>query len=341
MPRPTPPVNRERSALPWAVACFCLLPAACMFWGASDDPLAGAMVLGEPGTDLAASGSVCYLRGASEIRVVDASDAAQPMTAASLPLAEETDNRTAFTAAGDLLLSGVDLYDISDPLSPLRVGTIDLGGAALSSAVLQPPYLYAMAEVLTATEWVFTIVDLSDPAHPALVGTKEVTRNYLWVNGDRVFVYTDCYEELDTSDPASLRTVARYDELAPLAQCVSRGSYTFEPGGKASLLRVWDTSVPEEPVEVATVRIAELVSSYAAYPAGDTLVLLSQSRVVPSLQQIWAVDVSDPTQPGFPRRIDAGISLFSSLIVAEERVYATGMEYIFGSRLLLYVMVLP
>jgi hypothetical protein len=70
-------------------------------------------------------------------------------------------------------------------------------------------------------------------------------------------------------------------------------------------------------------------------------VLLSQSRVVPSLQQIWALDVSDPSHPGAPRRIDAGMSYFSSIVVTDGRIYATGMEYIFGRRLLLYVFVLP
>jgi hypothetical protein len=87
--------------------------------------------------------------------------------------------------------------------------------------------------------------------------------------------------------------------------------------------------------------VAELARSYSLSLAGDSAVVVAQSLVVPTLQELWAVDIRDVRHPGPPRRIDAGLMYWNSLAIGDGLIFATGSEYILGPRLLFYVFVIP
>ncbi len=133
-----------------------------------------------PGTawDVVAHGDFAYLADGTTLQVIDISDPSAPSAVGSL--AGGYFRRVAL--AGDLLLSAagrtLTCIDVSTPASPQALGAIELLGVVEG---LSADGLHAYA----AAGWSGThVVDLSDPAAPALVGTLPGPADAALLHGD-------------------------------------------------------------------------------------------------------------------------------------------------------------
>jgi alpha-tubulin suppressor-like RCC1 family protein len=273
------------------------------------------------------AGGYLYLATGMDLRVLDLGDPVQPVLVGANGLgAGATSVRTlgnhCYLAVGNRL----EVLDISNPAQPRGVGGYDAPGA--------------MADLAVADRYVFVaagaaglpILDLSDPANPALVsvGSRETggPAEALAVVGNYAYL-ADGYSGLQVIDLAGTNGLVRVGQVqttnsACAVHVVGNCAYV----GTSLGLEIMDVSTPESPVRVVSLDLWQKVEDIQvvgnlAYLAAGSLVLIDVSTpTAPQLVTNWAglysaravqvagqfayvaaswslavVDVSDPAQP--------------------------------------------
>jgi hypothetical protein len=150
--------------------------------------------------------------------------------------------------------SGIDLVDLTDPTSPIRLGTIDTGG--------EPRSLVVSGSHAYVANWIgLQVIDISDPAHPLLVAEHSTAGQALHLDVSRGFAYIADRDYglyvVDVRDPKRPQRWGRYRMDGPVSAVIigPRNTYLIEPSRG---IRVLDVREPEQIVSVglATTRHA-------------------------------------------------------------------------------------
>lgn len=189
--------------------------------------------------------------------------------------------------------AGVSIYDVSDPESPVEVGTISENDVAVYGAVAQGDYYYVADQ--SAEE--FRVYDISDKTNPTLVQSIAVNdlARKVTLDGNYAYMTTNSANELwsfDISDPPNATTA---DTLTDADL-----DYSFETAVVDSTLLVCargtnnivqvDISDPTALSKIGTYTDSEMTGPYGIDVSGDTAFVTDGDSDV-----LFALDVTDPT----------------------------------------------
>ncbi len=180
--------------------------------------------------------------------------------------------------------NGLTIADISDPSSPVYAGKYDIEGA--DEIDVQGNYAYVASGGSDSV--VVSIVDVTDPAVPALTGSAGLFADNgigIDVEGNHAFVgvgFPGLYI-LDINDPSSPQYIGDYGPENYTQNIVVSGNYAYVLHDfELSILDISDTSSPV------------LVSSY---PTAVSDVAISGNHAYLAADDVLILDVSDPSDP--------------------------------------------
>jgi len=181
---------------------------------------------------------------------------------------------------------GLEIYDISDPKKPVKIGSVDDGGNA-NDVFVSGNYAY-VADLGDGLE----IIDVSDPATPFEVGEVDdggnaravfVSGNYAYIADD-----TDGLEIIDISDPSNPVEVGSVDDGNNAMQVFVSGNYAYVADFTDGL-EIIDISDPTNPVEVGSV--------FDTGSARDVFVSGNYAYVADDTDGLEIIDISSSTNP--------------------------------------------
>lgn len=234
-----------------------------------------------------------------DLQIVDVSNPKKPRQVANL----EFPNGAPYNvvASGDYVYvankaEGFQVVDVSDKESPALVTTLtyqgyrDTGDIALSGS-----YAYATLHGLT-------VIDVSSPREPSVVGTYyEAPNAYsgIAVSGDFVFAggWTRGVTVFDVSNPAAPIVAATLDTNGETKDVAVANGYLYVADGSAGL-KIVDVADPTNPVLRASYKT--LGYAYGITVVGSTVYLADGADV-----DIF--DVADPTNPTLTGRYEPGL----------------------------------
>lgn len=187
----------------------------------------------------------------------------------------------------------IAVEDISDPASPVKLGSIVIGemptAMALSGNILcVSPVGFSQLQV----------IDISDPTHPAKIGACPACSyvNHIAISGNRAYLQDDYYglTIVDISDPTHPTQIGSYSDYAYTNGFAVSGNYVYftkySPPDNWDLVAL-DVSNPAAPSVAST-----YPGQYAfhAAVAGNRLYLAGYNML--GLQEF---DISDPAHPAY------------------------------------------
>ena len=255
---------------------------------------------------LASYGDFVYVTAhTSGLHAVDVSDPQHPVRRATFNTPGEAYDvavmgNLAVVADGS---RGLSVLDLSQPQLPTLVGQLD-PAPHLARVAIEGSYACFAAGGTTTG---LVIVDLADPAHPALAGsapTTSYTLDIAVIDGHAFLV--DANKRLyvfDISTPASPALVTTFmltDTPTSLASC---GSHLYV-GGAGGGIMVVDVSVPSAPAQAGS--FADLgMGRTTGTSIVDVTVVGERGCFVNGDRQLGIFDCADPARP----RILTGIPL--------------------------------
>ena len=170
------------------------------------------------------------------------------------------------------------VFDISNPVLPIRVGAVSLGGANYSSIFIKDDYAYVtkMSETSLENGGRLKILSIADPTHPTLIGSVTIdavvggsakgehnggTTASVYVNGNYAYISNameDTVSIVDISNPSAPFMVRPSFYADPVNfrttpwQIFVQGHYAYTANGYSQNINVIDISNPLVPVTVGT-----------------------------------------------------------------------------------------
>lgn len=205
---------------------------------------------------------------------------------------------------------GLQIYDVSDPISPVLIGTYPEFGNVLANG----------DKVYIARDYGIDVVDVSDPSAPVSLGFFQGEQYYTFpLNGwelvDHVIYMASSQVGLmlfDVSDPANIVQLETYGGFLNVYGVLKAGSMMYVARDNA--LEVLDVSEPESPVLAHTMTWADLYQYTAV--SGSFMYLVDNSG-------LSIFDISNPAEmnligsivTNFPKRDHTNV------YAADGRVY--------------------
>ena len=244
------------------------------------------------------------------LTVFDVSDPANPQRRARFTTPQDT-FWSAVTATDSTLyvgtaVSGVRIYDLTNPAQPVFVRAVPDGGAYVGALFVHGNLLFAS---LRSGGGGVQVYDITDPRAPVLRGTY-VSPAFFPGGGNsgqvdmfalegRLYVnYTDLgFEVVDLADPAKPKFLGayRYSGAYSSSGRVKRYGdklYAFEASeGPGMQLTVLDVTDPAQPAVVAEWKRVNDAAIHKMVLQGNRL------YVSHFTQGNWVLDVTDPTAP--------------------------------------------
>ncbi|HSM03945.1 MAG TPA: Ig-like domain-containing protein [Longimicrobiales bacterium] len=188
---------------------------------------------------------------------------------------------------GTYLHDWMTAWDVTDPANPVRTDSLRFDARRINDIKIHPNNRLGIAtrEGASSRRNGIVLLDLSDPAHPAILSeyTETVSGGVhnVWIDGDNDVVYaahngTSSIHVLDISDPAAVREVGRWSiERQPrtLHDVIVQDGYLYASYWDDGILMLdvgagSHGGTPTSPVEV----------SRFAYPIGNTHVAWRSGR---------------------------------------------------------------
>jgi hypothetical protein len=265
----------------------------------STPTLTGSLNLGYSIRRMVADGTYLYVSDGNygEVRVVDASDPANPSIAATIPLTGSENGL--FLAAGKLYVArgieGLTIVDVTTPTSPVVLGTVQ-----------GPPAQAYSVTVSGTTAYVgngydgMCVVDVAAPGSPAVLGALATTspatgyHGLATLSGMLFLPERQTLDVIDVSTPASPRIADTWESSSYSYALAVEGDYVYVASWEEGL-DVIDVSVPASAEVVARIRTTGSATDVVATPG---YVYLASS-------ELSVVDVSTPTSPAVVHTVGA------------------------------------
>jgi hypothetical protein len=253
----------------------------------------GTLPIGTGGrlNDVAVKGNTAYLAvEGTGIMVADVSDKAAPsMERGAAPRGSDQPGRMA--VSGDSLyvssVSGLEIFDISNPAEPLPAGSYQGGASSYSGVAVRGSYAYAV-EYYQGVR----ILDVSDPSHPVSVGSVSgINANDIKILGDYAYVSTryEGFRIYDISSPGSMEELGTGTGISGYTEGIFPTQTRTYLAAESMGFGIWDTQEPDSPRFLVQVFSLGGVDSLAPY--GHYLYLGAHNT------GIWVIDVATPSRP--------------------------------------------
>jgi len=241
------------------------------------------------------SGQYAYVAAhiANALTIVDVSDPTSPAIVGSISDADKlaradsvyVSGKYAYVAAAGA--NALTIVDVSDPASPAIVGSItnaQLNGPTSVYVSGQYAYVADMGPTPKSGANALTIVDISNPASPAIVGSVTSTQlndpSSVYVSGKYAYVAAadaNALTIVDISDPTSPNIVGSITDNTKLDKDTSvyvSGKYAYvtsfagETTTSTSTLTIVDISNPTSPKIVDSIADIQLEGASSVYVSG-------------------------------------------------------------------------
>jgi hypothetical protein len=291
--------------------------------------------------DVALRGNHAFLAaGSAGLKAVDIADPEHPVEVGSCALPGEASSITldrdyAYVATGD---EGLRILNISDPENPFEAGDYD--SASVHDVAIKDNFAY-----LTGQRFYFSVLDISDPAEPALVDTcwlgwnsswnVAVAGNHLYMTDGRWADWNIEYGNLNIYDITTpdeprpvgqletehlLKTVVVEDNIAYVYYLEDIGGQGPESAG----VLVLDVSESSDPLILAEYELAEYFGGMDMDYNEDMEIIGDLLIVANSFKGLHLIDVSNPEDP---REIEHYLTLGLASGVALFDHYACVADY--------------
>ena len=204
------------------------------------------------GNDVALSGDYALVANASNsVDVIDVSDPASPVVVGNLLAPSSVQAVAARGNTGYAVTFGspitVVVFSIANPAQPQLIGSLSpaIGAGNVDSMALSGDFLYISHRNGSGTGYGMAVVDVSNPASPALRNTVSLgfDARTLEVVGDYALVAPlsgSTFRVFDVSDKSSPRLVGTIAQQATSIR--ASGNYAFAAnfsGGNFTSLKLW------------------------------------------------------------------------------------------------------
>lgn len=232
------------------------------------------------------AGLVYAAYGYAGLRVIDASDPAQPLLSTTLAT---PGSALGLAVSGDFLYlaaddAGLRVIDISSPAEPAEVGSVDTPGVAQKVAVSGE-----LVYVADGAQGV-RIIDVADKSAPVEIGAIATpdTAYDVAVVGDRAYLAADLLYVIDVSDPTSPVALGSVDTPGVARAVAVAGEFAYLAASDFGL-RIVDVSDPAAPSLVGGLNRPNV--SWSVQVLGDLVYMANDTN------GIRVIDVSDRTDP--------------------------------------------
>jgi hypothetical protein len=236
--------------------------------------------------DVAVSGSYAYVGTiGSGVKVVDVSNPMMPELVATIEMPYYVLDIEISEPYAFVSDGFLNIIDISDPTAPVVICSLEEGVGAMESIVLSGSYVYA------ACWWDgLKIIDISDPYSPQLVGSVEtgaIARDVA-VAGSHAYVshWGEDVAVVDISVPSAPIIVGTIEGTSGVWAVTVTGSHAYLADSYAGKLMIADISDPSS---------ASVVGSIHTGYAFEVSVSGSYAYLVDG--KIEVIDISNPTSP--------------------------------------------
>ena len=207
--------------------------------------------------------------------------------------------------------TGLKVIDISDPSSPVGVGTYPI--AAFTRTIdVAGDYVY-MAAGLSGLQ----VIDVSNPAAPVLAGVYPTTATTMGVHvlGHLAYVADDFggLKMIDISNPAAMTLTGQYTLADGFQDVFVSGDFAYVANGFDNLL-IFDVSDPSAPFQVGFFGVPGVTES--VFVSGDRAYVSGSSGI------LYIVDISIPASPVLIETFDSPGIIYSAR-VSGDHVYVT------------------
>ena len=186
----------------------------------------------------------------------------------------------------------LQIFDVSNPLSPVSVGTVSIGpGSNPQSVYVQGRYAY-VTNNSSNTLQIFDVSNSSSPVSVGVVPTGSAPFD-VYVQGRYAYVVNSTSNTLqifDVSNPLSPVSVGTVPTGSSPFDVYVQGRYAYVVNYGSSTLQIFDVSNPSSPVSVGTVPTGS--APYGVYVQGRYVYVINYSS---NTLQIF--DVSNPLSP--------------------------------------------
>ncbi len=211
--------------------------------------------------------------------------------------------------------SNVRIYDVSNPSSPVAMGSVIAGGTQANFAI-QGRYLYSQ----TFHSGVFRVTDISNPSAPFVVGSLTFGKygGGVTVSGRYAYVSnsfgTAATYVVDVSNPATPFTAATISTAFRYSQLKVVGKYLYLGATGGLGMKIYDISNPLSAVLVSTIS-----GNAASFDVSGRYVYIANGS-----NSLQAYDISNPRVPVF-----AGATAFGALLqgISVQGRYAYTIDY--------------
>lgn len=278
-----------------------------------------------PITALDLANGRAYILQDGLVEVLDIADPSQPRSLGSLPIVSGSLILPGVGYGGDASIAVGDgvavvvgrngivrLIDFSDAAHLRELARLDADLPWCERIAVGPQHVYMANWSLHAPANVLTVVDVSNPASPVIVGgyalpndSRVTSIHDLAVQGTRLYMLVRTQTEsgelyvLDVTNPAAPRRESVIDLGTTIGDgLIVRGSLAYVAayvnGESRRQLQVVDLGAPAGPRLIGTVEIAPATPSYEGPP---TLALLGHHVLLGLHNGIAVIDVQDAVRP--------------------------------------------
>jgi fibronectin-binding autotransporter adhesin len=233
--------------------------------------------------------------------------------------------------------SGFQVFDVSNPASPLQIGSANQASAASKKKVkVQGKYAYVSSNG-TSNTGTFEVFDISNPKLPVSVGSQTYTTTAstnlpaLYVYGRYAYVGDGATRTLwifDVSNPAIMPTAIQFTtgvSGSGIADIWAAGKYLYlaNAGATTAQFQVLDISTPTAPTVIGTISNTGGAGTFISGAVTSLAVQGRYAYVGNSTGSVFAVDLKDPA--------------FASPVVATVATSGTGAASLYAQGRILYV----
>ncbi|MBN2031418.1 T9SS type A sorting domain-containing protein [bacterium] len=301
-----------------SVLCFILVyfSTTAIAQNSQNCTLIGCAGIGRSSGVGVAGNIACFGDDLFYLRILDVTSPSNPNVLASIFVPSNVQDvvingHYAFAAIGS---SGLRIFDISNPVDPKEVGSLDTYGSARSVAIKDSFAFVASAGL--------HILNISDPVNVTEVGLFDTYGGVdVAVNGTHAYVAAGSYglRVIDISNPASpVETDYVTTGYGAVSVAVSN-PYVYVLDSRKGL-GILDISNP------ADLKAIGLLDKWDT--AADLAVSGTYAYVLDVLNGLWIIDISDPANPAEVGFYKIGIYTPENVVVNDSYIYI--VDYSFG-----------